>query len=143
MLSWNPFVEEFIIMDIFVYSKRAHHSTLLHPHEVSKVHDLLRSKTISLARRIFCIPSPYRNICIRFLTLYIVSHKHLLALFLVLYILGGFPYLFHAGTSHRETDGGLPLVMGTGCGLADTLRFLIHSIDYRICGSMEYELVVR
>ena len=121
-------------------NKRAHHSALLRSLDVGHVFDLIKSETVSLARRVFCVPSPYRNICARFLARYIISGRVPAGTLI--------DRLLHFGICPtravlRLPDGRVPAGPRTARGqdgLVDTLHVLVDSSSYRVRGSMEHNL---
>ena len=116
-------------------SKRSHHSALLKALQVPKVHENIISDTVSFARRAFEIDSAYKNLCLEFLSRYIISGlapKGSLVDRLCSY-----------GISPTRVALGLPIVRNTpepSDGVSDSLRYLLHSDNYNNRSSPEYKL---
>ena len=57
-------------------SRFSHHSKLLEALNIPKVSDLINNMTISLWRIIFNVDSPVRDLCICFLSQYVLNGIH-------------------------------------------------------------------
>ena len=101
----------------------------------------LRNETITFARKIFLVPSPYRNICIKFLAQYITCGKAPAgSLIDRLRLYGVSPARAMLGLPDARPTAG-PDICRMEDGMVDSLRFLINSPHYRSRNSLEYKLV--
>ena len=129
-----------IVKNALGISKRSHHSSLLKALNIPKLQSLLNAETVSLARRVFQVPSVYRKVCIRFLARFITTGKAPSGSLI--------DRLYRLGVSPTRALLGLPVIVPTdvtsiraGDGVSDTIRFLIKSDHYSNRDSMEYKLV--
>jgi len=117
-------------------SNRSHHSMLLTAAGVRPIQELIRTRTLSLYKRIFNVESPTRSLNMYFLARYIATGETIDGTLLSRIVCQGASPL-----SVIYTSVNVPRAPAENSGVIDSLRFLLHSENYIKPWSMEHHLV--
>ena len=113
------------------------HTKLIAALRIGMIRDVIEKSTISLFNRVFCVDSPFRNVCVHLLALLLCKGIMIPGTLIHrIYCLGRSPVVtaFGSGNIHERKGQ-------CNDGVVDSMRTLLLSENFNVPGSSEHNLL--